>query len=67
MTAKNRFYQVPHCTGAGHQYVNTQNRIRGIRAEGGWAVVNTDICHIHPTGDGTPYPAMKLWDDHGRM
>ncbi len=64
VTAKNRFYQVPHCTGAGHQYINTQNRIRGIRAEGGWAVVNTDICHIHPTGDGTPYPAMKLWDDH---
>ena len=63
VTAKNRFYQVPHCTGAGHQYINTQNRIREIRAEGGWAVVCTDICSIHPTADASPYAFLKLWDD----
>jgi len=64
VTAKNRFYQVPHCTGAGHQYINTQNRIRAVRAEGGWGVVCTELCHIHPSGDGTPFPGLKLWDDH---
>lgn len=63
LTAKNRFYQVPHCTGAGHQYINTQNRIREVRAEGGWAVVCTDICSIHQTADPSPYAYLKLWDD----
>ena len=63
VTAKNRFFQVPHCTGAGHQYINTQNRIREVRAEGGWAVVCTDICSIHPTADVSPYAYLKLWDE----
>ncbi|MBI1386107.1 MAG: NAD(P)-binding protein [Rhizobiales bacterium] len=63
LKARNRFFQVPHCTGAGHQYINTQNRIREIRAEGGWAVVCTDICSIHPSSDVSPYAFLKLWDD----
>lgn len=63
VSTRNRFYQVPHCTGAGHQYINTQNRIREIRAEGGWGVVCTDICSIHPTADVSPYAFLKLWDD----
>ena len=62
LTTKNRFFQVPHCTGAGHQYINTQNRIREVRAEGGWAVVCTDLCSIHPTADVSPYAYLKLWD-----
>jgi len=63
LTAKNRFFQVPHCTGAGHQYINTQNRIREVRAEGGWAVVCTDLCSIHPTADVSPYAYLKIWDE----
>ena len=63
LKTKNRFYQVPHCTGAGHQYINTQHRIREIRAEGGWAVVCTDLCSIHPTADVSPYAYLKIWDD----
>ena len=39
VTARNRFYQVPHCTGIGWTQPETIARLRGIKAEGGWAVV----------------------------
>ena len=39
VTARNRFYQVPHCTGIGWTQPETLARLRGIKAEGGWAVV----------------------------
>ena len=35
----NRFYQVPHCNGMGHGMPNTVAAMRGVKAEGGWAVV----------------------------
>ena len=35
---KNRFFQVPHCNGMGHVYPQTLARMRGIKAEGGWAL-----------------------------
>ena len=43
-TAKNRFYQVPHCTGMGHALPQTVAAMRGMKAAGGWAVVNTEYC-----------------------
>ena len=63
VTAPNRFYQVPHCTGMGSTSPQTLNRMRETKAEGGWGVVNTEYCSIHPSSDDQPYPYCTLWDD----
>ena len=63
VVARNRFYQVPHCSGMGYLLPETQAAMRGIKAEGGWGVVNTEYCSIHPTSDDTPYPSVTNWDD----
>jgi dimethylamine/trimethylamine dehydrogenase len=61
VTAPNRFYQVPHCTGMGHRYPRSEARLRGIKAEGGWGVVSTQETEIHPTSDLTPSNQARLW------
>ena len=38
-TLRNRFYQVPHCNGAGSEKPGMQAYHRGMKAEGGWAAV----------------------------
>jgi dimethylamine/trimethylamine dehydrogenase len=63
VTARNRFYQVPHCSGMGYRYPNAEAQLRGIKAEGGWAVVSTQEAEIHPTSDLTPANEARLWDD----
>ncbi len=63
VTAKNRFYQVPHCTGMGYERPRTLAAMRGMKAEGGWGVVCTEYCSIHPSSDETPYPFATMWDD----
>ncbi len=63
VTAPNRFYQVPHCTGMGYQLPATLAAMRGIKAEGGWGVVNTEYCSIHPSSDDIPAPFASLWDE----
>jgi len=63
VTAKNRFYQVPHCTGSGWERPRTLAGLREVKAEGGWAVVNTEYCSVHPACDDTPYPSASLWDE----
>ena len=63
VTAPNRFYQVPHCTGMGYVLPQTLAAMREIKAEGGWGVVNTEYCSIHPSSDDTPYPFCSLWDE----
>ena len=62
VTARNRFYQVPHCNGMGHGMPNTVAAMRGVKAEGGWAVVATEECDIHPSSDVLPYHEARLWD-----
>ncbi|HXV24398.1 MAG TPA: FAD-dependent oxidoreductase [Alphaproteobacteria bacterium] len=62
VTAKNRFYQVPHCTGLGWLRPRMLAGLRGMKAEGGWAVVCTEYCSIHPTSDDLPFPYASLWD-----
>ena len=64
VTAKNRFFQVPHCNGMGHGHPHSHAAMRGMKAEGGWAVVSTEECEIHPSGDVAPYVEARLWDDH---
>jgi len=61
--AKNRFYQVPHCSGMGHRLPRSVAGMRGVKAEGGWAVVNTEYCSIHWTSDDTPFITAQMWDD----
>ena len=70
VTARNRFYQVPHCTGAGRNYPSVAAHIRGVNAEGGWAVVSTEQCDIHHTADMRAQ--VRLWSEadipfHARM
>ena len=62
--APNRFWQVPHCTGMGYLRPATLAAMRGMKAEGGWGVVNSEYCSIHPTSDDSPSPYASLWD-HG--
>ena len=63
VTAKNRFYQVPHCNGMGHRWPQAMAEMRAMKAEGGWGVVCTEECELHPTSDLTGYALMRLWDD----
>ena len=60
-TAKNRFYQVPHCNGMGRTYPTSMARMRGMKAEGGWAVVCTEQCDIHWTSESPR--EIRMWDD----
>jgi dimethylamine/trimethylamine dehydrogenase len=63
VTAKNRFYQVPHCTGLGWLRPRMAAALRGMKAEGGWGVVCTEYCSIHPASDDLPHPYASLWDN----
>jgi dimethylamine/trimethylamine dehydrogenase len=63
VTAPNRFYQVPHCSGMGQALPQTLTAMRAMKAEGGWGVVCTEYCSIHPSSDDHPYPFASLWDD----
>jgi dimethylamine/trimethylamine dehydrogenase len=60
--ARNRFYQVPHCANFGAAEPETQARFRATKAEGGWGVVHTEYCSIHPESDDRPRTAAQLWD-----
>jgi len=63
VTAPNRFYQVPHCTGMGWRFPRSLAALRGIKAEGGWGVVCTEYCSMHPSSDNQPLQYAALWDD----
>jgi dimethylamine/trimethylamine dehydrogenase len=62
-TMKNRFYQVPHCNGAGSFRPGTQAAFREVKAEGGWGGVCTEACSISPEADFSPSVLASLWDD----
>lgn len=63
VVARNRFYQTPHCNGMGNLRPQAHAAMRGVKAEGGWAVVNTEHCSVHPSGDLMPEVLQMLWDD----
>ncbi len=63
VTAKNRFFQVPHCTGMGFLRPRTLAAMRGVKAEGGWGVVCTEYNSIHPSSDDLPGVHATLWDN----
>ena len=64
VVARNRFYQVPHCAGMGHAAPRENAAMRGVKAEGGWAVVSTEEAEIHPTSDISPSRELRIWDEH---
>ncbi len=61
VTARNRFYQVPHCNGMGRNHPTAMAVMRGVKAEGGWAVLCTEQCDIHPTTETSR--EIRLWDE----
>jgi len=63
VTARNRFFQVPHCNGMGHRDPTAHAVMRGVKAEGGWAVVCTEEVDFHPDSDTGGYIEGRLWDD----
>ncbi len=63
VTARNRFFQVPHCNGMGYRDPKAAAGMREVKAEGGWAVVCTEQVEIHPTSEITPFIELRLWDD----
>jgi len=63
VTAKNRFFQVPHCNGMGYLRPNSLAEMRGIKAEGGWSVVCTEEVYIHSSSECDPMVEGRLWDD----
>ena len=63
VTARNRFYQVPHCNGMGYRDPSSLAAMRGMKAEGGWAVVCTEMTEIHHGADVAPYVELRNWDD----
>ena len=62
-TAKNRFYQVPHCNGGGYRDPSAVAEMRRTKAEGGWGVIFTEQTEIHPSSEITPFIEQHLWDD----
>jgi dimethylamine/trimethylamine dehydrogenase len=63
VTAKNRFYQVPHCNGGGYRDPSAVAAMRRVKAEGGWGVVFTEQVEMHHSGEITPFIELHLWDD----
>ncbi|HVC01142.1 MAG TPA: FAD-dependent oxidoreductase [Steroidobacteraceae bacterium] len=63
VTARNRFYQVPHASGMTNALPHVRARFRETKAEGGWGVVCTGAVSIHPSSDDSPLPFATLWDD----
>ncbi len=63
VTAKNRFYQVPHCNGGGYRDPSAAAAMRRTKSEGGWGVIFTEQTEMHHTSEITPFIELRLWDD----
>ena len=59
---RNRFWQTSHCAGPGAERPGAQAHFRGMKAEGGWGVVFTEFCSIHPESDEYPCTSARIWD-----
>ena len=63
VTARNRFYQVPHASGMTNALPHVRAKFRETKAEGGWGVVCTGAVSLHPSSDDSPLPFASLWDE----
>ncbi len=64
MTARNRFFAVAHSAGMGYAQPHASAALRGMKAEGGWAVVCSGVCEIDPSSDMMGHQNDRLWDEH---
>ncbi|MFO1122873.1 MAG: FAD-dependent oxidoreductase [Hyphomicrobiales bacterium] len=63
VTAKNRFYQVPHCNGGGYRDQSAAAEMRRVKSEGGWGVIFTEQVEIHHSSEITPFIELRIWDE----
>ena len=63
VTAKNRFYQVPHCNGGGYRDPTAAAEMRRVKSEGGWGVIFTEQVEIHHSSEITPFIELRIWDE----
>ncbi len=63
VTAKNRFYQVPHCNGGGYRDPSAVAEMRRVKSEGGWGVIFTEQVEIHHSSEITPFIELRIWDE----
>ncbi len=63
VTARNRFYAVPHASGMTNAMPHMRAAFRETKAEGGWGVVCTGYVSIDPGSDDAPLPYATLWDE----
>ena len=63
VTARNRFYAVPHAAGMTNAMPHMRAAFRETKAEGGWGVVCTGYVSVHPSSDDAPLPFATLWDE----
>ena len=63
LTTKNRFYQVPHCNGAGYRDPSANAAMRRMKADGGWGAICTEQVEIHHSSEITPFIELRIWDD----
>ena len=63
VTARNRFYAVPHASGMTNSMPHMRAAFRETKAEGGWGVVCTGYVSIDPASDDAPLPYATLWDE----
>ena len=63
VTAKNRFYQVPHCNGGGYRDPTAAAEMRRVKSEGGWGVIYTEQVEIHHSSEITPFIELRIWDE----
>ncbi len=63
VTAKNRFYQVPHCNGGGYRDPSAVAEMRRVKSEGGWGVIFTEQAELHHSSEISPFIELHLWDE----
>lgn len=63
VTARNRFYQVPHCNGGGYRDPSAAAEMRRVKSEGGWGVIFTEQVEIHHSSEITPFIELRIWDE----
>jgi dimethylamine/trimethylamine dehydrogenase len=63
-TMRNRFYSTPHSSGLESRAPGAEAYFRAMKAEGGWAVVNTGQTQICPEYDYTGFLVVsRIWDE----
>jgi dimethylamine/trimethylamine dehydrogenase len=64
VVARNRFFAVAHSAGMGYAQPHSTAALRGMKAEGGWAVVCTGVVEIDASSDMMGHQNDRMWDDH---